>query len=72
MVTRTSVPADYSSNSPFSLRAEVMLLLIITIFGLIGLSFCIGLYGHAEDISSNFSSSEKIQLVDKYAQQTET
>ena len=72
MVTRTSIPADYSSNTPFSLRAEVMILLIITIFGLIGLSFCIGLYGHAEDLSSNFSNTDDIQLVSNYGQHTET
>ena len=57
------MPADLGRKIPFSLRAEVMLLLIITIFGLIGLSFCIGLYGNQDNLSANISSSVDYHLI---------
>lgn len=71
MMTRTQLTADLGPKSPFSLRAEVLLLLIITIFGIIGLSFCIGLCGESEDYSAGVQNINDTELI-KYDRQSET
>ena len=52
--------ANIRPKSPFSLRAEVFLLLIITIFGIIGLSFCIRMGGQSDNISARLDPVEEI------------
>lgn len=58
----TTLDAKLGSKTSITLKAEVMLLLIITIFGLIGLSFCIGLYGQNDDVSVNYSAQQEINI----------
>lgn len=72
MVTRTTVSADFSKKTQFSLKAEVLLLLFITIFGLIGLSLCIGSYSSDEGISSNFPTAEEYEWIASNDQKAKT
>ncbi len=71
MITRTTLQAELGHKSSFGLKAEVLLLLIITIFGIIGLTFCIGLTESSDAISAHLDHSEDIHLV-TYDRQTET
>lgn len=71
MITKTSLRTDYGSKSSIGLKAEVYLLLIITIFGIIGLTCCIGLSGGGDLISANLEHTQEQQTI-IYDQQTET
>jgi len=71
MITRTSIQADFGRRSSISLRAEILLLSIITIFGIIGLSFCIGLYGDCDDYSALLQKDTKTETL-IYDRQIET
>ena len=71
MISKTSLRTDYGSKSSIGLKAEVLLLLIITIFGIIGLTCCIGLSGNGELVSANLDHAQEKQTI-IYDQQTET
>ncbi len=72
MITRISSISPIGGKAAISLRAEVMILLIIIIFGLIGLSFCIGLYGQSESLSTSLSDPAEIQTIYEPNRQAKT
>jgi len=63
MITRTFTQETSVISSSISLRAEVLLLSIITIFGVIGLCYSIGLYQISDDISADFQDVDRVELV---------
>ncbi len=71
MITRTALQGNNAPKSAIGLRAEIMILSIITIFGIIGLSFCIGLHGPCDDYSAELNNTQSTQIL-IYDQQTET
>lgn len=71
MITRTTLQGVNAPQSAIGLRAEIMILSIITIFGIIGLSFCIGLNGPCDDCSAEYKTAQSTQTV-VYDQQSET
>lgn len=72
MITRTSLSPEMSGNSPLSLKAEVMLLLFITIFGLIGLGLCIGFYTPSDELTSSYTEPTEMQISGIYDRQVKT
>ena len=71
MITRTQIPAEIGSKSSIDPKAEILLLLIITIFGIIGLSFCMGLQGGDDAVSATLHQKDLTEYI-AYDQQTET
>ena len=61
--------ADFSRKSSISLRAEVLILLLITIFGIIGLSVCIGLNSGTDNIAglSADPPAKSVMIYDRQA-----
>lgn len=71
MITRTTLQGSDAPQSAIGLRAEIMILSIITIFGIIGLSFCIGLNGPCNDSTAELKTEQSAHTV-FYDQQSET
>ena len=61
MLTSTSLKGQMAPLSSISLKAEIALLLIITIFGIIGLSFCMGSYDYCNEFAVD-SNNQDIEL----------
>ena len=49
-------------SSSLSLRAEVVLLSIITIFGVIGLCYSIGLYQVSDGLSADLQDADRVEI----------
>jgi len=62
MITRTSNQETFSVSRALSLRAEVLLLSIITIFGVIGLCCCLGLSDVSEGLSAEIPQTDSVEL----------
>lgn len=63
MITRTLAQETSVISSSLSLRAEVLLLSIITIFGVIGLCYSIGLYQISDGLSADIQDVDRVELV---------
>ena len=70
MITRTFTQETSVVSKALSLRAEVLLLSIITIFGIIGLCCCIGLCDISDGLSAEIQKSDIIEIT--HDRQTET
>jgi len=62
MITRTANQETFAISKTLSLRAEVLLLSIITIFGVIGLCCCLGLSDVSEGLSADIQHTDNTEI----------
>jgi len=63
MITRTISQEQPVLPAAMNLRAEVLLLSIITIFGIIGLCYSIGLYQVTDGLSADIPDADRTELI---------